>query len=104
VTSTAHLAVVDRTRSGSDRDAPDHPSVRTIGAARPSAVRALLTRSITMTAFEIERRIRIRRRRPSTRALQLPTLASWQRRHADRARHELHAAEAVALRSLPSIR
>jgi hypothetical protein len=41
---------------------------------RPSTVRTVLARSITMTASEVERRVRTRRRQPSTRAVSAETL------------------------------
>jgi len=104
VTSTAYLAVTDRARRVALRasTSPD-PSVRTIGAFRPSAVRALLARSVTMTALAIERRIRARRRQPDTRALG-PSLALRRQRQAAWARHEHHLAQAGAARTLFSIR
>jgi hypothetical protein len=104
VTSTAYLAVTDRARRAALRasTSPD-PSVRTIGAFRPSAVRALLARSVTMTAVAIERRIRARRRQPDTRALG-PSLALRRQRQAAWARHEHHLAQAGAARTLFSIR
>ncbi len=65
MTSTAHLTLV-----GPDRRADQHQHVDPIvGDGRPSAVRALLARSITMTAHELERRLRTLRRQPSTQAL-----------------------------------
>jgi uncharacterized protein (DUF1684 family) len=103
VPSTAHLAVTGRARPGSDRDAEVPTSVCIAGAARPSAVRALLARSITMTALEIERRLRTRRRRADSRARVL-SLALWEQRQAGRARHETHLTEAGAARTLFSIR
>jgi hypothetical protein len=104
MTSTAYLAVTDRAQRESLRasTSPD-PSVRTIGASRPSAVRALLARSITMTALAIERRVRARRRRLDSQAPG-PSLALWRQRQAARARHEHHLAQAGAARALFSIR
>jgi hypothetical protein len=102
--STAHLALADRARPGSDRDDVHNPSIRIVGASRPSAVRALLARSITMTALEIERRVRTLRRRPYTRALALPTGAERRGRQTDRARHELRLAEAGLARQLTVLR
>jgi hypothetical protein len=99
MTSTAHLSVAGQSRD----DIRTRPSIQTIGAYRPSAVRALLARSITMTAFAIERRIRARRRQPDSRALG-PSLALWRERQAQRARHEEHLAQASAARTLFSIR
>ncbi len=63
MTTTSHLALV-----GADRrhSALHDPSTDLVGASRPSAVRALLARSITMTALELERRLRTRLRKPST--------------------------------------
>jgi hypothetical protein len=108
MTSTTHLSVVPSTRQhpGPHRTRDDirsRPSIRSIGAFRQSAVRALLTRSITMTALAIERRIRARRRQPDSRALG-PSLALWRERQAQRARHEQYLAEASAARTLFSIR
>jgi hypothetical protein len=100
--STTYLAVVDRTRPGSDRDDVHNPSIRIVGASRPSAVRALLARSITMTALSIERRIRTLRRRPHTRARPLPELVAWHERQADRARQDLELSKATGIWSLPS--
>jgi hypothetical protein len=104
VTSSAYLTVTRRTCPGTGRDATAvDPSVRIVGAARLAAVRALLARSITMSALEIERRIRTRRRQPDTRA-RAESLALWRQRQAGRARHESHLAEAGAARTLFSIR
>jgi hypothetical protein len=100
--STTYLAVTDRTRPGPDRDDVHNPCIRTVGASRPSAVRAFLARSITMTALSIERRVRTLRRRPNTRALPLLTLVAWHERQADRARQELELAKATSIWSLPS--
>jgi uncharacterized protein Yka (UPF0111/DUF47 family) len=99
--STAYLAVTDRTRPGTDRDDIDNPCIRIVGASRPSAVRALLARSITMTALSIERRIRTLRRRPNTKARDLSKLVAWHERQADRARQDLKLAKATGLWSLP---
>jgi hypothetical protein len=98
--STAQLAVTDRTRPGSDRDDVHNPCIRIVGASRPSAVRALLTRSITMTALSIERRIRTLRRRPNTDAPSLPKLVAWHERQADRAGQDLELAKATSIWSL----
>ena len=104
MTPTAYLAITGRARPGIRRgDVQTRPFVQTIGAWRPSAVRALLARSITMTALAIERRIRARRRQPDSRALGL-SLALWRERQASRARHERHLAQAGAARTLFSIR
>ena len=102
--STAYLAVTDRTRPGSDRDDVHNPSIRIVGASRPSAVRALLARTITMTALSMERRVRTLRRRPSTEALTLPKLVAWHERQADRARRDLELAKTTGLWLLPSPR
>jgi hypothetical protein len=100
--STAHLAVTHRTRPGSDRDDVSNPSIRIVGASRQSAVRALLARSITMTALSIERRIRTLRRRRHTRVRPLPELVAWHERQADRARQDLELAKATGIWSLSS--
>jgi hypothetical protein len=102
--STAHLAVTDRTRPGRDRDDVHNPCIRIVGVSRPAAVRALLARSITMTALSIERRVRTLRRRPNTGALPLPQLIAWHERQADRARRDLELAKATAIWSLPASR
>jgi hypothetical protein len=100
----AYLAVLDPARPGASRDEIRvRPSVQTIGAFRPSAVRALLARSVTMTAFAIERRIRLRRRQPDTQARSL-WLAAWREREAQWARYEDDHARAGAARTLFSIR
>jgi hypothetical protein len=102
--SWAYLAVVDRVDGPAARDdIRIRPSIQTIGASRPSAVRALLARSVTMTALAIERRVRIRLRRPDTRGPGLPLVLAQERR-ASRARHEQHLAQASAGRTLFSIR
>jgi hypothetical protein len=100
--STAYLAVTDRTRPGSDRDDVHNPCIRVVGASRPSAVRALHVRTITMTAFSIERRVRTLRRRAKTEARSLPQLVAWHERQADRARQELELAKATSIWSLSS--
>jgi hypothetical protein len=102
--STAYLAVTGRTRPGSDRDDVSNPSIRIVGASRPSAVRALLARSITMTALSIERRIRTLRRRPHTRVPPLPELLAWHERQAHRARQDHELSKATGIWSLPSSR
>jgi hypothetical protein len=102
--STAYLAVTDRIRPGHDRDDVHNPCIRIVGVSRPSAVRALLARSITMTALSIERRVRTLRRRPSTDALPLSQLVAWHERQADRARRDLELAKATAIWSLPASR
>jgi len=89
VTTTSHLALVD---AGPRRIAAQHdPSVDLVGASRPSAVRALLARSITMTALELERRLRTRRRKPST-EVRLESLLRRQRQ-ADQVSSARHTAE-----------
>jgi hypothetical protein len=65
VTTTSHLALVDAT-ARRRRSSLHDPSVDLVGASRPSAVRALLARSVTMTALALERRFRTRRRKPDT--------------------------------------
>jgi hypothetical protein len=84
--------------------AQSHPSVQIIGTSRPSAVRALLARSVTVTAFAIERRIRMLRRHPSTPALAIPSLEQWRERQAARARYDVHTTQAAAARGLSSLR
>ncbi len=90
MTTTSHLALVDARSRRGDRTLHD-PSVDLLGASRPSAVRALLARSITMTALELERRLRTRRRKPST-EVRLESLLSKQRQ-ADQVRTDRHVAE-----------
>jgi hypothetical protein len=89
VTTTSQLALADAARRR-DRIVHD-PSVDLVGASRPSAVRALLARSITMTALELERRLRTRRRKPNT-EVRLESLLrrQWQ---ADHVRKQRHVAE-----------
>ncbi len=88
MTTTSHLALVDTDRR---RGASTDPSIDLVGATRPSAVRALLARSITMTALELERRLRTRRRKPST-EVRLESLLRRQRQ-ADQVRSQRHVAE-----------
>jgi len=91
VTSTAHL-----TLAGAGRRAQHRQSIDPIvGDSRPGAVRALLARSITMTAHELERRIRIRRRQPSTEALRLVSTASSRYTGGRAERHEQDARAGV---------
>ena len=88
MTTTSHLALVDAPRH--DRSLHD-PSVDLVGASRPSAVRALLARSVTMTALALERRLRTRRRKPDI-EVRLESLLDKQRR-ADLVRDQRHLAE-----------
>ena len=88
MTTTSHLALVDAPRR--DRVLLD-PSVDLVGASRPSAVRALLARSVTMTALALERRIRTRRRKPDT-EVRLESLLRRQRQ-ADQVDSRRHADE-----------
>jgi hypothetical protein len=62
---------------------------------RPSTVRILLARSITMTASEVERRVRTRRRQPSTEAARAGGL---------RAELDARAAQAGVVRSAVVLR
>jgi hypothetical protein len=89
VTATSQLALAHAARRR-DRIVHD-PSVDLVGASRPSAVRALLARSITMTALELERRLRTRRRKPNT-EVRLDALLhrQWQ---ADHVRNQRHVAD-----------
>ena len=104
MTPAAYLTTRDRARPGVRRDVIQiRPSVQTIGVSRPSAVRALLARSVTMTAFAIECRIRARRRQPDSQARSL-WLAAWREREAQRALYEDNRARAGAARTLFSIR
>jgi hypothetical protein len=89
VTTTSQLALADAARRR-DRIVHD-PSADLVGASRPSAVRALLARSITMTALELERRLRTRRRKPNT-EVRLESLLRRQRQ-ADHVRQQRHVAE-----------
>jgi hypothetical protein len=107
MTSTAHLSVAGHARPGSSRDRSRddlyaRPCVQIIGASRPSAVRALLTRSITMTALELERRIRTRLRKPST-EVRLESLLVRQRQ-ADLVRDQRHVAELRLAATVPGPR
>ena len=90
MTTTSHLALVDADHRRRDRSLYD-PSVDLVGASRPSAVRALLARSVTMTALELERRLRTRRRKPDT-EVRLESLLRRQRQ-ADQVREQRHLAE-----------
>jgi hypothetical protein len=90
VTTTSHLALVDAASRRCDRSLHD-PSVDLVGASRPSAVRARLARSITMTALALERRLRTRRRKPDT-EVRLESLLRRQRQ-ADLVRTRRHADE-----------
>ena len=99
MTTTSHLALVDAPRH--DRSLHD-PSVDLVGASRPSAVRALLARSVTMTALALERRIRTRRRKPDT-EVRLESLLrrQWQ---ADQLRNHRHLAELRLAATVPGPR
>jgi hypothetical protein len=99
VTSTAHLVLVASDRHADHRQSTDP----IVGDGRPSAVRALLARSITMTAHELERRVRTRRRQPSTPALRLRWTAS-PRYNAGRAERDEQAARAGVVRSAVVLR
>ena len=100
MTTTSHLALADA-HQRRDRTLHD-PSVDLVGASRPSAVRALLARSITMTALELERRLRTRRRKPST-GVRLDSLLrrQWQ---ADQVRDQRHVAELRLASTVPGPR
>jgi hypothetical protein len=101
VTTTSQLALAYAGRRRRDRIVHD-PSVDLIGASRPSAVRALLARSITMTALELERRLRTRRRKPST-EVRLESLLrrQWQ---ADQVRDQRLVAELRLASTVPGPR
>ena len=73
MTSTAHLVLVTPDRHADHCQSTDP----IVGDGRPSAVRALLARSITMTAHELERRVRTRRRQPSTNLPRLSLRLRW---------------------------
>ncbi len=90
MTTTSHLALVDAGSRRADRSLHD-PSVDLVGASRPSAVRALLARSVTMTALALERRLRTRRRKPDTQVRLESLLRS--RRQADQVRRQRHVDE-----------
>ena len=96
--STSHLELVGAPRRRTLHD----PSIDLVGASRPSAVRALLARSITMTALELERRLRTRRRKPSTEV----RLASLLRREqqADQVRSQRHSHEVRLAAMVPGPR
>jgi hypothetical protein len=101
VTTASHLALADVEQRRRDRT-PHDPSVDLVGASRPSAVRALLARSITMTALELERRLRTRRRKPST-EVRLESLLrrQWQ---ADQVRNQRRVAELRLASTVPGPR
>ena len=101
MTTTSHLALVDAGHRRHDRTSYD-PSVDLVGASRPSAVRALLARSITMTALELERRLRTRLRKPST-EVRLESLLDRQRR-ADLVRDQRRLAELRLASTVPGPR
>ena len=101
MTTTSHLALADGHQLRRDRSLYN-PSVDLVGASRPSAVRALLARSITMTALELERRLRTRRRKPSTEVrLESLLLRQWQ---ADQVRDQRHVAELRLASTVPGPR
>ena len=99
MTTTSHLALADAQQRRRDCTLHD-PSVDLVGASRPSAVRALLIRSVTMTALELERRLRTRRRKASTQARSPRSLALPRQRRVSRAVHEAQAADAGLQRTL----
>jgi hypothetical protein len=99
VTATSQFAHAAQRRR--DRTVHD-PSVHLVGASRPSAVRALLARSITMTALELERRLRTRLRKPST-EVRLESLLVRQRQ-ADLVRDQRHLAELRLASTVPGRR
>jgi len=101
VTTTSQLALARRRQGRRDRTVHD-PSVRLVGAPRLSAVRALLARSITMTALELERRVRTRLRKPSTK-VRLESLLTRQRQ-ADLVRDQRHLAELRLASTVPGPR
>jgi hypothetical protein len=101
VTTTSHLALVDAGSRRHGRSLHD-PSLDLVGASRPSAVRALLARSITMTALELERRVRTRLRKPST-EVRLESLLIRQRQ-ADLVRDQRHLAELRLASTVPGPR
>ena len=97
MTTTSHLALADVEQRRRDRS-PHDPSVDLVGASRPSAVRALLARSVTMTALALERRLRTRQRKPDT-EVRLESLLrrQWQADHVlnQRLQHERRLASTV---------
>jgi hypothetical protein len=101
VTTTPQLALAYADQRRRYRTVHD-PSVDLVGASRPSAVRALLARSITMTALELERRLRTRRRKPST-EVRLESLLrrQWQ---ADQVRDQRYVAELRLASTVPGPR
>ena len=101
MTTTSHLALVDADHRRHDRTVHD-PSVDLVGASRPSAVRALLARSVTMTALALERRLRTRRRKPDT-EVRLESLLRRQRQ-ADQVRTRRHADELRLAATVPGPR
>ena len=90
MTTTSHLALVDAGSRRHGRSLHD-PSLDLVGASRPSAVRARLARSITMTALALELRLRTRRRKPDT-EVRLESLLRRQRQ-ADQVRSRRHVDE-----------
>ena len=101
MTTTSHLALADAHQLRRDRTL-HHPSVDLVGASRPSAVRARLARSLTMTALELERRLRTRLRKPST-EVRLESLLNRQRQ-ADLVRDHRHLAELRLASTVPGPR
>ena len=101
MTTTSQNVLADAGRWRGDRIV-QNPSVRLVGASRPSAVRALLARSITMTALELERRVRTRLRKPST-EVRLESLLIRQRQ-ADLVRDQRHLAELRLASTVPGPR
>jgi hypothetical protein len=101
VTTTSQLALARTAQRHRDRIVHD-PSVDLVGASRPSAVRALLARSITMTALALELRLRTRRRKPDT-EVRLESLLrrQWQ---ADQVREQRHLAELRLASTVPGPR
>ena len=99
MTTTSHLALVD---PAGRRGATHDPFTDLLGASRPSAVRALLARSVTMTALALERRLRTRRRKPDT-EVRLESLLRRQRQ-ADQVRTQRHADELRLAATVPGRR
>ena len=103
MTSTSHLALVAPDLRADHRKSTDP----IVGDGRPSAVRALLARSITMTAHELERRVRTRRRQPSTSSHRVALRLRWTaspRYGAGRAERDVQDAGAGVVRSAVVLR